>query len=71
MVETKKVNCEVVLKMLLVLSALAKALRMILDQFQHERNHLQAISNEFKNGLAKIRWDRIEYPDKKCCSSYY
>jgi cysteine desulfurase len=32
----------------------AKALRMIMDQFHHERNHLQNLSNELKNGLAKI-----------------
>ena len=64
MVEAKKVNCDVVLKMLLVLSVSAKALRMILDQFHHERNHLQTISNELKNGLAKISGIVMNTPDK-------
>ena len=43
----------------------AKALRMILDQFHHERNHLQAISNELKNGLAKISGIVLNTPDQE------
>ena len=43
----------------------AKALRMILDQFHHERNHLQAISNELKNGLAKISGIVLNTPNQE------
>lgn len=40
----------------------AKALRLIMDQFQHERNHLQTISGELKSGLTAINGIVINTP---------
>jgi len=44
--------------------SLAKALRMIMDKFQNERNQLMNISNELKKGLAEIHGIVINTPEE-------
>jgi cysteine desulfurase len=44
--------------------SLAKALRMIMEKYQHERNHLLTISNELKKGLGFIPGVVMNTPNK-------
>ncbi len=44
--------------------SLAKALRMIMEKYEHEKHHLLNVSNEFKQGLAKIQGVMINTPEE-------
>ncbi|WP_428911308.1 cysteine desulfurase family protein [Niallia sp. Krafla_26] len=43
--------------------SLAKALRMTMEKFQYEKNHLQSLSDELRKGLASIQGVLINTPE--------